>query len=207
MPLKDWQGRQHEMMTHALDYIANGISVIPLQKNKRPVFEWAEFQKRIASPEEVQSWWKEWPFAMIGIVTGKISGLAVVDCDSHEAMEVFERYLPEPAMIPVVVTPRLGRHYYFRYQDGIYNAAGLHNTKIDIRGEGGYVVAPPSVSDTGLYIWCSCFELIKDIPVQDLTPMPEMFLGPGPSAFPSHSSDNPSNGSLSFEEGNRDETI
>jgi len=59
----------------ALDYLTRGISVIPVGFDKRPLIKWAEFQERRATVEEVETWWKNWPDAQIGIVTGKISSL------------------------------------------------------------------------------------------------------------------------------------
>jgi hypothetical protein len=68
-------------LNQALDYLDMGWSVIPL-RGKRPVLgSWLEYQKRLATREEVREWFRLEPDANIGIVTGKVSGLVVVDFD------------------------------------------------------------------------------------------------------------------------------
>ena len=66
----------------ALMYSKVGFSVIPLRpKEKLPLFPWSEFQKRRASEDEIKKWWSDYPSANIGLVTGTVSGIAVVDLD------------------------------------------------------------------------------------------------------------------------------
>jgi len=92
----------------------------------------------------------------IGIVTGKVSGLVVVDIDSEEGMEAWKRHAPNPEDIqtPTVKTPH-GTHLYFRHPGNGY--IGNNTRRIegcDLRADGGYVVAPPSVGPTsGDYVW------------------------------------------------------
>ena len=129
------------------------FSIIPLnpsieeEKSKKPLIKWEEFQKRRASEEEIISWWTRWPDAMIGIVCGSISGIFVLDADSEAAKEHLESLLPESFICPIVQTPRPGWHYWLKNQVGIRNS---NNGLIHIRGEGGYVVAPPSKKADGL---------------------------------------------------------
>jgi hypothetical protein len=139
----------------AIDYISMGMSVIPLAKDKKPLISWLEFQKRKASEDEVRAWFDKYPDANIGIVTGCISDLTVVDCDSDNATEYFRsNYQGET---PVVKTPK-GTHFYFKYKEGVRNAARIL-PDTDIRSEGGYVVAPPSSNGTGLqYVWTKDIE-------------------------------------------------
>jgi hypothetical protein len=123
-----------------------GFSVIPLKKDKRPLIKWEELQRRKAT----KMWFEDFEDVMIGIVTGSISGIAVVDFDDKSL--VTDDMLKEQAT-PVVSTPR-GYHYYFKYREGITNSAHIGGNKIDVRGEGGYVVAPPSILDDGRkYTW------------------------------------------------------
>jgi hypothetical protein len=65
-------------------------SVIPVRGDKRPYIKWEQYQKERATEEEVRGWWKKWPNAMIGIITGKISDLAVIDIDTDEGREEIE---------------------------------------------------------------------------------------------------------------------
>ena len=66
----------------ALAYQEKGLSVIPVRSDKKPFLKWEEHQKRIAEPEEIKSWFKKWPEANVGIVTGRISGVDVIDVDT-----------------------------------------------------------------------------------------------------------------------------
>jgi hypothetical protein len=133
-------------------------SVIPITPGgKKPLIKWEEFQSRKATQDEINSWWAKWPLANIGIVTGKLSNLAVIDLDKYakdydEAVSL--QYFPDSLVTPCATTPRGGQHLYFNYpdQDITINARGLPG--IDLRGEGGYIVAPPSVNGNGKpYAW------------------------------------------------------
>ncbi|MCH7912317.1 MAG: bifunctional DNA primase/polymerase [Deltaproteobacteria bacterium] len=138
-----------------LDYVKGGYSVIPISpKGKEPLVLWKEFQTRRPEEEEIKNWWKKWPDANVGIVTGSISGVVVIDCDSEEAVNRFVEDYPEAGDTLQVKTGK-GRHFYFRSEPGIRNDVGsLLGSGIDIRGEGGFVVAPPSVHENGtVYQW------------------------------------------------------
>ena len=143
-------------------YWKHGFSVIPLGKDKRPLLEWREYQTRQPALEELREWFRNEPPA-IGIVTGRISGIVVLDIE-HDA--VFDKkYLP-----PTVIarTGGGGWHYYYRYPEGveIKNSVKKLDPKIDIRSDGGYVVAPPSLHPSGNhYEW-----IIKDFQEMDYLP-------------------------------------
>lgn len=127
-----------------------GWSIIPVGIEKKPLLKWEEFQKRIATEDEIKSWFTQWPDANIGIVTGSISKLVVVDIDPRHGgtNELFKNY-----KTPCSNTGGGGWHYYFTSDSIITNKAGLL-PGIDIRGEGGYVIAPPSLHLSGLeYSW------------------------------------------------------
>jgi hypothetical protein len=133
-------------MDAALDYLKQGLSILPLAKDKKPLIQWQEFQTRQPTELEVRQWFKQWPDCNIGIVTGKISNLTVIDCDSQTAIEYFHQGYQ--GRTPCVKTPK-GMHFYFAYQEGVRNTARLTNS-IDVRSEGGYVVAPPSMNGNGV---------------------------------------------------------
>ena len=66
----------------ALGYLRRGWSAIPIEpRGKRPLVAWLEFQDRAATPAEVEEWFARWPEANVGIVTGHVSGLVVLDVD------------------------------------------------------------------------------------------------------------------------------
>ena len=135
------------MIRFALEYLNKwGFSIIPLLPNKKPLIKWEEFQKRKPTEKDIRGWWSTYPEAMIGIVTGEISGIAVIDVDTKDLIEADSFLLGSiTGDTPLVGTPR-GYHYYFAYQDGITNTVNIKGEKIDIRAEGGYVIAPPSVN-------------------------------------------------------------
>ena len=141
------------LLDHALQYADMGLSVVPVKPDKKAYIPWTEFQTRKATKQEIESWWTKWPEAMIGIVTGEISDLCVVDADSKEAIDRIEGLLPENLVIPIATTPRGGRHYYFKHMDGLTNKANVLD-KIDVRTQGGYIIAPPSKNNgSGQYKW------------------------------------------------------
>jgi len=124
-----------------------GFSVIPVKKNKKPFIKWTDYQTVKPTHKQVNDWWKKWPNANIGIITGKISGLSVVDCDSEAGRDAINLFLPETFMTPISKTPK-GWHYYFRYQPGLSNSVRSLND-CDVRTDGGYVIAPPSKNGNG----------------------------------------------------------
>jgi hypothetical protein len=138
----------------ALAYVRRGWSVLPVERRgKRPLVRWEEFQHRRADEAEVRAWYRSFPGANVGIVTGAVSGLVVVDIDpghgGDESLSALERaHGPLPRTIEAS-TGGGGRHVYFRHPGGVvHNRAGLA-PGIDLRGDGGYVVAPPSVHPSG----------------------------------------------------------
>ena len=138
----------------ALAYAEKGFSVIPVQSDKKPYVKWEPFQKRKADPEEIRGWWTEHPTAMIGIVTGAISGLCVIDIDESQGEEELQKFIPDSLIIPTCQTPRGGQHLYFQCPSPSIS----NNTRIipgcDFRAEGGYIIAPPSTNGTGkAYAW------------------------------------------------------
>jgi hypothetical protein len=140
-------------------YLAHGWSILPLRpRDKRPLIPWAHLQIRRPSREDVAEWFRRWPDANIGVVSGEISNLIVLDVDPKHggdaALERLERrYGPVPATVEAT-TGGGGRHLYFAHPGGLVrNRAGLAQG-IDLRGDGGYIVAPPSIHPSGaFYEW------------------------------------------------------
>lgn len=129
-----------------------GFSLIPLKpRDKTPLTGWRAYQKMRASRSDVEAWVKATPNANIGIVTGAISGLVVLDLDSADAIaEAERRGLPDTLM----VRTGKGRHVYLRHPGcKTTNRAGFL-PGMDIRGDGGYIVGPGSIHPSGaLYAW------------------------------------------------------
>lgn len=133
----------------AIQYRELGYSIIPVGNDKVPRIEWKPFQERIATLEDIERWWDEFPAALVGIVTGPISKIMVVDCDTLDAIKNVRGRLPRGFQTVVVETPRGGRHFYFQYVE-CRNSTNVM-PGVDVRGEGGYVVTPPSLTPIGQY--------------------------------------------------------
>lgn len=110
-------------------------------------------------PDVIARWWRMWRDANIGIATGARAGILVLDVDPKNGgdaslSELLGRHGPFPAT-PCVHTGGGGLHYYFAHPGGVVpNSAGRIAPGIDIRGDGGYVVAPPSQHISGqTYTW------------------------------------------------------
>lgn len=142
-------------------YLARGWSVLPLRaRDKRPLAVWEPLQNSRPSAEQVTDWFSRWPDANIGIVTGEISNLIVLDIDpEHGGDASLDRLERQYGRLPATVetiTGGGGRHLYFAHPGGlIRNRTGLAQG-IDLRGDGGYIVAPPSIHPSGRpYVWAA----------------------------------------------------
>jgi hypothetical protein len=145
----------NEMMQMALEYEAKGYSVIPLKpRDKIPLIpSWTEFQTERADRVQIGEWWRTWPNANIGIVTGQISGLFVIDTDSSEAATNLKPLLGDMTDVGIAATGK-GFHLYYAHGDHNYPNKAAIREHVDFRGDGGYVVAPPSVHPNGKrYEW------------------------------------------------------
>jgi hypothetical protein len=100
----------------------------------------------------VASWWRWWPRANVAVATGVRSGVVVVDIDSrHGGTEAWHTLTAGRAAIDVpMVATGAGWHLWFAHPGRpIPNSAGRLGAGIDIRGDGGYVIAPPSLHLSG----------------------------------------------------------
>lgn len=93
------------------------------RKTKKPLVKWKPFQDRLPTRTEVNDWWTRWPNANIGMATGPLSGVLVIDCDSVTAASRFTQSYPEALDTLQVKTGR-GRHFYFRFEKGLKNECG-----------------------------------------------------------------------------------
>lgn len=139
----------------ARELLGRGYSVIPVSVNtKQPMIKWKEYQTRRPEMNEIERWFDRVdPKSVgIGIVTGAISQLTVVDFDTPEAFQKAKR-LNFPST-PLVKTGR-GFHAYCRYKPGSRNFQKRDDLPgTDLRSEGGYVITPPSMHQSGCnYSW------------------------------------------------------
>lgn len=140
------------VMNLALQFLRAGISVIPLEpKGKRPLIQWTEYQTRMPTETEVRGWWAKHPDANIGGVTGKVSGIGVVDCDGPEGIAEAARL---ELYSPLVSITGKGRQLFYKHAGGNICNSVRKYPGIDIRGDGGYVVLPGSIHPNGKrYQW------------------------------------------------------
>jgi hypothetical protein len=151
--------RTEEMLDSALAYRARGWSVIPVQaRAKRPLVAWRVYQHRIASEDEIQGWFRRWPDANVAVVTGQVSGIVVVDVDPrHGGTDSVAAAEAESGLLQATVeatTGGGGRHLYYAHPGpAMTNRVGML-PGVDLRGDGGCAVAPPSVHPNGRrYTW------------------------------------------------------
>ena len=150
------------MKEWALHYAEMGLAVFPLVcRDKVPAVVGG---CKVATTERttIERWWDKNPQYNIGIATGnKSSGLVVIDLDVDknkgiDGYDVLRDWQNKHGKLPETwqsITGRGGYHYF--YKDAIVhsNRVGLYEG-VDIRGEGGYIVAPPSVHPNGnIYEW------------------------------------------------------
>jgi hypothetical protein len=127
-------------------YHERNLSIIPCGKDngKKAVIKWGIYQDRLVSQQTLDEWTQTYPACNIGLITGHLSRITVVDSDEPDTpiVELFRIFGPTPV---VVKTPSGGCHLYYRY-NGEKSQNGIIGRKIDLRGQGGYVIAPPSIN-------------------------------------------------------------
>jgi hypothetical protein len=145
----------------ALWYASQELQVFPVQAGgKIPYrgFRWRD--EATTNMEAIRGWWTRWPSANIGIATGHL--VDVIDIDGPPAgIKSWGRLKVENKLPPIlgkVSTPRPGGNHLYVPATGRGNGAKVA-PGIDYRGAGGYVVAPPSRTDVGHYVWYQPLEL------------------------------------------------
>jgi len=164
----------------ALAYARHGWAVLPLHSL---VDSRCDCRRTCASPakhprtlhgvkdattdlDKIARWWGMWPQAGVGIATGAVSGIVVFDVDPrHGGLETIDKvrkkyplFLPETARVRTQGMDG-GYHLYYAYREGMKLRSP--GPGIDIKSDGGYVVAPPSVGPEGPYRWEVAMELTQ----------------------------------------------
>ena len=138
------------------------IPVIP--KDKKPAIAWKKYQEEHATQNELEEWFGNGHDFNVGIATGVISGIVVVDTDTDDGEKWVREHLPET---PLSVQTAKGVHRYFRHPGGQIRNAARIRAGVDIRADGGYVLGPSSIHPSGVV-----YEPIGDIPTTlDALPM------------------------------------
>jgi len=146
----------NNILETALEYLEKyKFSIIPtnpaVKKEdgaKHPYSKVIPYRTKLPTREEVIEWWTKWPNAMIGCITGKLSGLITIDADEKIGIEKMEELLPESFEAVTVKTPRneFSRHYHFKYQDGLSN---FNNGIIELKTENSVITLPGSIRADG----------------------------------------------------------
>jgi hypothetical protein len=145
------------MLKAALALASRGLSIFPCRVQSKHPATVNGFKSATRDPGQIRKWWSLIPDANIGIATGAASNVFVVDVDSIDAEKELHRLESELGLLPVtieVITGK-GRHLYFRHPDRpIRCTVGELAPGVDSRGDGGYVLAPPSLHPSGRrYEW------------------------------------------------------
>jgi hypothetical protein len=154
----------------ALGYRGRGWAVIPVGNDKRSLLKWAEFQHRRPTEHEVKSWFSQWPDAGVGIVCGRVSGgLVVMDVDPRhggdDSLDELVRNGHKLPDTPIARTGGGGSHSYLRC-DGEVPTIPAILAGVDLKGEGSYVVAPPSGHPSGgRYEWLISPDMVELAPI------------------------------------------
>src|SRR3990167_4745555 len=108
--------------------------------DKKPaVSSWLPFTDRLPTNDEIKTGFQKSGVYAIGVVTGRIWGITVLDWDGIEEC---------PYKSPVMVrTISGGKHIYFKHKEGVRNTVQVGGKDLDVRGEHGFVVIPPSDFD------------------------------------------------------------
>ena len=167
------------LRTAALALAAKGPAVFPLRPRTKEPYSDDKFYRTIGGykaatrdPALVEFWWSRHPDNNIGIATGSVSAIWVLDVDGNQGRETLasleEQHGQLPPTVEVVTPGKInkktgehtgkGLHLYFRYPLGLDIRNAQHRDDVpglDWRGNGGYVCAPPSVhpDGTGNYAW------------------------------------------------------
>lgn len=147
-------------------YLENNYSIIPLGKDKRPaISSWTKYQTERADEAQISTWFDAMPDANIGIVTGAISGITVVDLDHGKADGKVTPLDTFPATF-TVRTPSGGCHLYYQYNEKIKQTANTYPQfpHTDIRNDGGYVVGAGSHTSYGTNQG-GLYEILRDVPI------------------------------------------
>jgi hypothetical protein len=145
-----------DMRAHALDYAGKSWPVFPCNPMDKHPLTPHGFKDATTDADQIEAWWKRWPNAMIGSPMGSATGIIAIDPDVPDEpggpnglahwIELQKRHGEVPPT-RTHVTPSGGRHVLFAWDASrpLTNKEGdLKGTGINVRGEGGYVIMPPS---------------------------------------------------------------
>ena len=138
----------------ALDLASlHGIRVFPCGENKAPLTP-NGFKDASTDPEQIRSWWTQWPDALVGVPTGSATGIDALDIDPRHGGNVW--YQEHAKELPDTRTHQTrggGLHILFKSHPGLRNSAGRIADGVDVRAEGGYVIWWPALHEHRICDW------------------------------------------------------
>jgi hypothetical protein len=157
----------------ACGMLGYGFSLIPVHKpiekrctcnrpdctsiGKHPIPQkWQEVTSK--DPQAIKAWWKMFKSPNVGVVTGRASGVVVLDIDPrHNGFDTIDNLQVQHGTLPDTATVETGSgglHYYFRDPGGLRNGTNIGGQGVDFRGDSGFVVGPKSShASGGTYDW------------------------------------------------------
>lgn len=161
---------------HALEYALNGIPVFPCTVKKNPLTQHG-YKDATCDPVKVFDWWKYSAPLSIGVPTGSLTGFWVLDVDlprdgsDNDGHKTLQGLIEAKGELPQTVAQQTGgggeQFFFAMPQDGemVRNSVGKIGPGLDVRGEGGYVIVPPSGHPSnGVYFWEAGQSLLEGEP-------------------------------------------
>lgn len=150
--------QENLVLKYALYYHKLGFSIIPA-RGKVPAFPWKKYQKEKASVEEIEKWFAKDGYN-IALVTGKISGVVVIDVDDKSKIP---EWLKPYAKKTWIAKTKRGYHFYFKIKEDQHVPSAKIADGVDLKGEGGIVILPPSSHpDGGKYVWVKFIKKVEN---------------------------------------------
>jgi len=163
------------LLEAALDYATNGIPVFPCRADNKSPHLKRGFKDASTDEAAIGDWWSRWPDAMVACPTGQAIGAWVLDVDDPVIFEAAAAQIGLSLPVTRRASTGKGYHLYFRYDP----AAPVHNRQraasgwpfprlpgAETRGEGGYVILPPSLHPTGKSYEWKCEEDVSEAPAE-----------------------------------------
>ena len=143
-------------LDEALNYAAHGWQAFPLKPSSKLPATPRSFYDATSNPATLRRWFAQGYPYNVGVRSGVASGVFILDIDGDRgAASLRELELKHGRLSPTLTsTTGKGHHYWFLTNNPVPSSIGRIAPGIDIRGDGGYVVAPPSIHPNGrVYRW------------------------------------------------------
>jgi Bifunctional DNA primase/polymerase, N-terminal/Primase C terminal 1 (PriCT-1) len=153
------------LLKAALAWARNGKPVFPCRPGGKDPLTKRGHIDATTDPRKIHMWWKRWPNANIAVPTGGRSGVLVVDVDHPASLDALEAKHDKFSETRTHSTGSGGMHLIFAYPEDsdIRNSAGKLGEGLDVRGEGGYIIVPPSRTTRP-------YEILDALPPADTPP-------------------------------------